>query len=147
MNITVKNYKKFKPSEFVRSFVSDIEVAEEITKKTGERMNMCVFQPHRGCLPCLGGMACFNMLGHYPYTGEDYGDEELSRAVGSLGNSIRIGVWSDIESDLKMLYPKYKKTHSRAGLDFFNGETYQHDITRLKKQIHKIADIIERSGQ
>ncbi len=28
--ITVENYKEFKPSEFIRSFVADIEVAEAI---------------------------------------------------------------------------------------------------------------------
>lgn len=34
--ITAENYKQFKPSEFIRSFISDIEIA----KKIGKPMNM-----------------------------------------------------------------------------------------------------------
>jgi hypothetical protein len=59
--ITKDNYHLFKPSEFVRSFVSDIEVAEEIKAKTGKEMNMNDYSDSIRCLPCLGGMACMNM--------------------------------------------------------------------------------------
>lgn len=56
--ITLKNYKQFLPSEFVRSFVSDIEVAEKI----GKSINMNNYTKNISCLPCLGGMACLNLV-------------------------------------------------------------------------------------
>ena len=87
--ITVDNYRQFKPSQFVRSFLSDLDVAVTLTKKTGEEMNMDSWYQGNSCLPCLSGMACLNMgipplegIGVYVFVQQDIWHTNQSRTKG-----------------------------------------------------------------
>lgn len=137
--ITIENYRKFKPSEFVRSFISDIETAEKI----GKPMDMSnYFENFEGtCLPCLGGMACMN-LGFVSV----YATDIIGETVARLGDRIRVGKGKYINYQLKILYPKYKNC-KLPNREMISGETTKRDLTRLKQRINTYADIIEASGQ
>lgn len=141
--ITKDNYLKFKPSEFVRSFISDIEVAEAM----GKPMDMSTFEAEKamkeGCLPCLGGMACMNM-GISPYRDVD----SIGRYTADLGDFIRCGHKNCVNDVLELLYPKYRRVDFyRVKKVHFFGIQDKNELRELKKIINQYADAIEKSGQ
>jgi hypothetical protein len=146
MKITVDNYKKFKPSEFIRSFASDIEWAI----KSGKKMDMGTILEKGDCLPCLGGIACMNF-------GIPIKDTELSRIqynVAFLGDAIRLSVFSNMMYRLSRLYPSLNRgDHTTLIEKRLRNEVVHlsYKGTILPKQsmierIHKIADIIASEG-
>lgn len=138
--ITAENYQQFKPSEFVRSFVSDIEVAE----KMGKPMDMRTYIPRTaepGCLPCLGGMACMNM----GFTSTLLND--VSYNVAGLGDAIRTGTASSFRIHINNLYPKCQFKASYVGhTKTFEGVVRKGRLSYLKAQVHKYADALEAQG-
>lgn len=95
--ITPENYRQFKPSEFIHSFISDIEVAE----RTGKPMDMEHYKLDDckpGCLPCLGGTACLNWGFNNPYS------EGLPWRVANSGEQIRWGNGEALAYNLRRLY-------------------------------------------
>lgn len=139
--ITTENYLQFKPSEFIRSFASDVDVAMEITKKTGKRMNMNSFNNGDHCLPCLGGMACMNLAG----TTSVY--EGVAEYTKDLGDRIRLASKYGIHIYLRKIYPSLKEIELPYDMEVFTGIMLDKDLVVLKEQIHKIADAYEASGQ
>ena len=103
--ITPENYLQFKPSEFVHSFISDIEVAE----KMGKPMDMHDYDAERAgngritCLPCMGGMSILN----WGYSGIPEGDSPEEMAAyytARLGDGIRCGLGAVVAKYIKRLY-------------------------------------------
>jgi len=137
--ITAKNYLQFKPSEFVRSFVSDLEVAKKLTKRTGKPMNMNRWWPNENCLPCLGGMACMNM-------GVRPDDNAIGDMTSELGDNIRIGYGSRISDDILKLFKEYKRVNLPS-FEIIHDVISNKEIDILIDRIHTYADLIEASGQ
>jgi len=140
--ITLENYKEFLPSEFVRSFVSDIEVAEKFNKP----MNMFTFKSDDvSYLPCLGGMACLNLSPKK----NCFRNKTLS-SIAFLGNSIRNGMLHSVVSYLKYLYPNHEIYYNTfvnvKNLKQFSGLINKDRFEELKKQVHKYADALEKIG-
>lgn len=133
--ITVDNYKEFKPSEFVESFISDIEVAEKI----GKPMDMDNWVGN-GCLPCLGGMACMNM-GISPF-GNQVGD-----IVSNLGDHIRSGYADSVQDFIEDLF-----NIKLPSLIFKRQRKIEGEIktakqfNNLKKQVAYYADTLKKAG-
>lgn len=142
--ITIDNYLDFKPSEFVRSFASDLEWGMAESKRTGKPINMYVFTKDKDCLPCLGGLACMNFGTPRGYTFNHKNRMLDNTAV--LGDSIRQGLVTVTNTAIKGLYPDYRPC-KLGKLRPFNGKYDYDELQPLIDQIHHIADQIERSGQ
>lgn len=134
--ITVDNYQKFKPSELVRSFVADIQVAKKKMKQ-GYKMDMQSWEPYNHCLPCLGGMACLNMS-ITPHDG-------IGLWISYLGDAIRTGRDGYMNNALFDLYENYRRTDFPSKPEIERGTTKNLDI--LIDRIHMYANILEESGQ
>ena len=135
--ITVDNYKEFKPSEFIRSFLSDIEVAEKI----GLPMDMRTFLSNgykKNCLPCLGGIACLNM--HI-----DPISTVLGSNVSELGDNIRLGYSSLVSDDVAKLFgikiSMGKEISSICGVI-----KTKKQFDKLKNNVNYYTDIFEKAG-
>lgn len=133
--ITVDNYKEFKPSDFVESFISDIDVAE----KLGKPMNMADWYGN-GCLPCLGGMACMNMK-------IDPINDEVGYEVSDLGDGIRNGsdwkIQKSIEALFKIKIPENilkPKPEIRGKIDTAK------KFDKLRQRVIYYADILRKEG-
>lgn len=142
--ITIDNYQDFKPSEFVRSFASDVDVAI----RRGKPMFMASFYDQQTvdgveCLPCLGGMACMNMGIPLQY---GLPQNSLQTIVSNLGDSIRTGDKRSIVNWLERLYPDRNIQFTPGSLQGFFGVTKRRSLLLLQKQIHQIADALEESG-
>lgn len=145
--ITKYNYLKFKPSEFIHSFLSDIEVAE----KSGKRMNMNRFNSGYGYLPCLGGLACLTLGIPTPLRislSED--GLSLSVKVGLLGDSIRLGNIDITLRYVKNLYPDMTlTTTSKWSLQSFDdriiyGIPSKEDMRLMKRRIKEVVKLLEK---
>jgi hypothetical protein len=158
--ITIDNYQQFKPSEFVRSFISDIESAA----KTGMKMNMSsyVHDPFSGCLPCIGGMACLNMGGKYTFLLSLRPDvtemDRIFNRIAMLGDAIRSGAGArSFLHDIRALYSELlpigsihtillKGSKIKGQLRCFEGYIDPNNCQRLKKQIEAYATFLEELG-
>jgi len=136
--ITKENYKEFKPSEFVHSFISDIDVAI----KLGKPMDMGLYVEWHGCLPCLGGMACMNLAANFN-SGMGYSVSRLGDAIKNginVGAAIRLG---DLYCGLNIPYSIFN------GLDTteFNGKIKtKEQFKALKDQVMKYVIALEKAG-
>jgi hypothetical protein len=164
--ITVDNYQQFKPSEFVASFLSDLEVVEKQKKpmnmsrwnknNTWERLQLVE------CLPCLGGMACMNLGAKDKQLPEIVAYEGLNvftkrkklyANVALLGDCIRMGEKSGIKIYLQKLYPATYYSQSFERIHFYGlmglaGLVYpkSKDMKHLKDNINIIVNALEKAG-
>lgn len=142
--ITIDNYKEFKPSEFIRSFISDIDVAIEIGKPMD--MNTYFTDSDAKCLPCLGGMACMNMGISFSIFDEDGMYGAIGGRIADLGDSIRLGFTESVMESINSLYDIYAFIIEPNGLKQFIGVTELSSLSSLKKQIEKYASAYEKEG-
>lgn len=136
--ITKDNYRQFKPSEFIRSFASDIQVALD----KGKPMDMSQYEVNfavYGCLPCLGGMACMNM-GLSPLKGK------VGNLVANIGDNIRCGDLESASRDLGELYSKDINIEDTVGYSYMMGVIRGEKLISLQKRVHSFADQIEKAG-
>jgi hypothetical protein len=138
--ITQENYKEFKPSEFVHSFISDIDVAI----KLGKPMDMDWYQQWDGCMPCLGGMACMNLgIG---VSGLNDLEDNISRLGDAIRNGNNIGVVNRLDDLYYGLIIPYSVFD---GLDTteFNGKIKtKEQFKALKAQVMKYVVALEKAG-
>lgn len=146
--ITIKNYLKFTPSEFIHSFVSDIDIAI----KTGKNVDMTTYKTSTDkCLPCLGAIACMN-FGITP--GKIFKMKNpVYKNTAFLGDKIRAGesftfimYLDDLykitsEKQIEIQTRLYKKELHR-----FIGFLNEHDLINLKKQVLKYVEVLESIG-
>jgi len=151
--ITVDNYLQFKPSEFVRSFASDIERGWELAKRTKQKIDLYnwVPYPESKCLPCVGGLACMYFGGEFTYEGSSAelykGSDLVKFYTARIGDCIRMGSMFEIYEFLIGLYPEYKNVYlGKWGIAFY-GMLNAKSKGALIKRINRIADLIEASGQ
>lgn len=158
--ITKDNYRQYKPSEFVRAFIEDIDFAIA----TGIPVNMSTFtviNSKTSCLPCLGGMAVLNMgMKGFEFKdqivlsiGERHAgfDKSLNWAVAGLGDAIRRCRRSEILRRLAQIYnlnmaimeslkdklPKYQR---------FDGKAGKEELLILRDYVTILADTLRNNG-
>jgi hypothetical protein len=136
--ITVDNYKEFKPSEFVRSFVVDVYYGINLSNKTKKKINVQEWKETFDCLPCIGGLACMGLRIN-PLL------DPLGRIIASLGDSIRTGSNFCICRDLCLLYPNYQYTQPPQNPIISKSNISS--LKQLQKRIHMYVNLIEESGQ
>lgn len=153
-NITIDNYLQFKPSEFIRSFVSDVNAAIKMGKPMD--MNSFVEERDNKCLPCLGGMACLNM--GIPVTYTSTWVDDLQESIAFCGDGIRTGDFRGMYNNLQNIYPKLpnfaikmrrirKYNRNRLFNDkLFSGKCSGEQLKELQKRIHEYANTIESWG-
>ena len=151
--ITADNYKEFSPSEFVRSFASDLERTGKKTINMGTYFQGTAKQEK--CLPCLGAIACSNMgisiKGNYSW-------DPTTSAVARLGNAIRRTDYYTAVEKLRDLYGASVVPFEWNGIKFDKLMNLKHkhksmigyidqDLKeRLIKQVHQFADFLEKEG-
>lgn len=145
--ITIDNYKQFKPSELVHSFVSDLDAA----LKTGKSMDMSTFNAEHArkvnCLPCLGGMALLNLGAE----SSDMNGHTVLSNIANMGDFIRMSCWTTALVYLTDLYPKYTKQLCKVSTEGlpdkdFAGVIYSNRIKALQKHILKFVEVLEKAG-
>jgi len=160
--ITVDNYLDFLPSEFIESFISDIEVAEKLnrpmdmgsyTQKDAKKFDTVT------CLPCLGGMACMNLGLKYEYQSEfrDLNTElPLANRIAGIGNSIRIGdtlvfyknlreIYTDLPDELTIKFCDWF-IHHDITLRLFYDVVHQSEFKHLKQQVSYYVKALKSIG-
>lgn len=141
--MTVNNYKEFLPSEMIRSFVTDIDVA----LKAKKHMNMGIFNfvgSYSNCLPCLGGLACMNM-GY-----ENIYSSPLSKTIAYLGDAIRRESSTAVQKYLAELYPDLITEIYRSEIKMKKWgsvlDVGPEKLRRLQTTIHHLADSLKMEG-
>lgn len=135
--ITKDNYRDFKPSEFVHSFISDIEVAE----RAGKKMDMTAWiksSAKPGCLPCLGGLACMNMSVAIL--------DDIGTHVSNAGDEIRLGCGIELSQSLGYLYPDREIDTLTEFYEIFKGVMGKKDLAPLKERILYYVRELEAQG-
>lgn len=148
--ITIDNIHQFLPSELVRSFAWDVKQAAKTKKEMLLSQFSYILANEQGCLPCLGGIACYNM-GIIDVSMYDDGDIEYE--VARLGDSIRMGMGRYVIKSLKKIYPDtdFSQTWLRDMTSFsiFDIEPFfpsGYKGKELINQIHQYADELELKG-
>lgn len=143
--ITIDNYRNFKPSELVHSFVSDLNIA----LKSGKKMDMLTFSAEAAathdCLPCLGGMAALGL------ERKTIDVRPVTHFVMMLGDSIRVSQWFDALAALIRIYPDFQGKLFFVDTDLlphkrFDGVIGKKEIKELQKHVLRFVEALEKAG-